>query len=99
MDIWDQVPFTWQRFLHLAAVEKGDIWFDPKWQSTHKSGPRHNRPMKVDRRTIDFAERLGLVYLDQKQPNGNGWVRYALTTDGEVLLSHWKKGEGSGATV
>jgi hypothetical protein len=98
VEIWDQVPFTWQRFLHLAAVEKGDVWFDPKWQLPYRGSPKFIRPMRIDKRTIEFAVNLGLVYVSQDK-NDKGWFRYGLTTDGEILLNHWKKGEGSGSTL
>lgn len=88
--VWDLVPFTQQRYEHLKEVERGVIWWDDKWKCRRKSGtPRGSTKMTP---SADFIENLGLAYRTQVF-NKVGWQQYGLTTDGQILLARWKKGE------
>lgn len=90
MPIWEAVPFTQQRYQHLLEVEAGLVWWDDKWKCRRKTGtPRGSAKMTP---SADFIETMGLAYRSQKT-NFSGWTQYALTTDGQILLARWKKGQ------
>lgn len=90
MDVGEAVPFTYQRYQHLKRIEAGHIWWDDKWKTKRVvSKGRGSALLGAD---FDFAERLGLAYRTQ-QANKVGWFQYGLTTDGQILLERWKKGE------
>lgn len=91
--IWDIIPFTEQRYRHLLEIEAGTIWWDPKWQAYRKTGTP--RGSMTNRPSFDFIQRFGLAYQTQKI-NFSGWFQCGLTTDGQILLAHWKEQKKEG---
>lgn len=90
LDVGDGVPFTFQRFQHLKRIEAGHVYWDDKWKVKRVVGSsKGSSQLGAD---FDFAERLGLAYRTQ-ETNKLGWFQYHLTTDGQILLDQWKKGE------
>ena len=89
-DVSEGVPFTFQRYQHLKQIEAGRIFWDDKWKVKRVvGGTRGTAQLGAD---FNFAERLGLAYRTQ-QTNKMGWFQYGLTTDGQILIERWKKGE------
>lgn len=88
--VWELVPFTQQRYQHLLEIEKGLLWWDDKWKTKRMTGTPRGSVKVVD--SLEFAENLGLAYRTQRT-NRVGWFQYGLTTDGQILLTRWKKGE------
>jgi hypothetical protein len=86
--IWEAIPLTEQRYQHLLEIEKGDIWWDAKWQKYRCA--RTARGTHAVRPSIDFVRRFGLAYETQKISPA-GWFQCGLTTDGQILLAKWRE--------
>lgn len=86
--IWEIVPYTDQRYIHLLEVESGAIWWDPTWRKFRKTGTA--RGSFGVRPSIEFVHRFGLAYPTQKMSPA-GWFQCGLTTDGQILLTRWKQ--------
>lgn len=87
-DVEELLPFTQQRYQFLVEVERGRIWYDPKWRVYRRTGTP--RGSTAGSKALDFIGRFGLVYETQKI-NAVGWFQCGLTLDGQILIARWRE--------